>query len=154
MNKVKLSRLFNEADMPKEGVTCIYSLFNGDVCIYVGQSINVRKRIYDHLSFGKIFDSFEFEYCDHDKGNESEVDMIIKKQPTLNKILPPTNKYISLTAMSAQITQLLFDNKKILNFSFSGAEHKNPKLTKRYISSSAAEKIKLSILDIVKLGED
>jgi len=150
MNRVKLSRLFNDAEMPKEGVTCIYSLFDGDVCIYVGQSINVRKRIYDHLSFGKVFDSFEFSYCDHDKGNEEEVAMIIKKQPTLNKVLPPTNKYISLTTMSAQITQLLFDNKEILSFSFSGAEHKNPKLTKRYISSDASEKIKLSILSIIK----
>jgi len=121
MAKVKISKLFNDADMPDEGRVCIYSLFNCGVCIYVGQSINVRTRIYTHLSDKKVFDSFEFEYCDADVANDAEADMIVKLKPSLNKVLPPTKKHISLTAMSAQITQLLFDNKEQLTFSFSGA---------------------------------
>jgi excinuclease UvrABC nuclease subunit len=151
--KIKLNRLFDDCEMPIEGRTCIYSLFDNGTCVYVGQSSNVKSRVYSHLSLGKSFDSFDFEYCEDKDANEAEASMIIKNQPTLNKILPPTKKYISLTAMSAQITQLLFDNKEDLNFSFSGAAHKNPKLTKRYISTDSAEKIKLSILGIVKLGD-
>ncbi len=154
MKRSKLNRLFNDADMPIDGKVCIYSLFNGDTCIYVGQTTGLRARMYIHLSFNKVFDSFEFEYCDPNHANEAETVTIVKQQPTLNKILPPTKNYISLTSMSAQITQLLFDNRESLNFSFSGAEHKNPKLTKRYISASSAEKIKLSILNIIKLGEE
>ena len=153
VNKVKLGNLFSDVDMPEKGVMCIYSLFSNDVCVYVGQSIDVKTRMYQHLSFGKVFDSFEFEYCEAEKSNEAETLMIIKNQPTLNKILPPTDKYISLTAMSLQITKLLFDNKESLNFSFSGAEHVNPKLTKRYISIESAEKIKQSILNITREGK-
>lgn len=153
MKRSKLNRLFNDADMPIDGKVCIYSLFNGDICVYVGQSTGLKARIYSHLSFNKVFDSFEFEYCDPNRANDAETMMIVKKQPTLNKVLPSTDKYISLTNMSAQITTLLFDNKESLNFSFSGAEHKNPKLTKRYISADTAEKMKLSILDIIK-GEE
>jgi hypothetical protein len=151
MSTVKLNKLLDDSDIPADGELCIYSLFNDGVCIYVGQSYKIKSRIYWHLSDGKIFNEIAFEYCNDPYPNEAEAAMIVKMNPILNKVLPPTNKYISLTAMSSQITDLLFENKDKIAFSFSGAAHKNPKLTKRYISTESAEKIKLSILNIIKL---
>tara|TARA_R110000823_G_C15877801_1_gene494752 strand:+ start:61 stop:525 length:465 start_codon:yes stop_codon:yes gene_type:complete len=154
MSTVKLNKLLDDSDMPVDGKLCIYSLFDNGVCVYVGQSSKIKNRIYWHLSDGKTFNEIAFEYCNNPCSNEAEAAMIVKMNPTLNKVLPPTNKYISLTAMSSQITDLLFKNKEKIAFSFSGAAHKNPKLTKRYISTESAEKIKLSILNIIALGED
>ena len=68
-------------EMPKIGV---YFLFNKDNLIYIGQSINIFRRLNQHIK-NKNFDSYSFIKCDTDSEAIDLEKMLIKKyRPTLN----------------------------------------------------------------------
>ena len=146
MNKIKVNKLFNDSDIPAAGGVYIYSLINKGICVYVGQSVCVKTRMYQHLLNGKEFDSIEFEMCETENKDTAELEMIIKRQPTLNKILPNNDKYISMTALSDQITTLLFENTDSIPFAFVGAENESHRKTKRYMDKKVVLDIKNAII--------
>lgn len=68
-------------EMPNIGV---YFLFKGDELEYIGQSINVFRRLNDHLK-DKVFDNYSFVCCDSKYDAEKlEKQLIEKYKPRLN----------------------------------------------------------------------
>lgn len=65
--------------------------------MYVGQSVNILKRIGDHMNT-KDFDGYSYEEIE---GNldEYEAELIIKYNPPLNKSLPPSNRYTQINVL-------------------------------------------------------
>lgn len=66
----------------------IYFLLKDKEIVYVGQSIDIDRRIKDHSYNGKDFDSFEYIECDKSDLTRLETLYIVKFQPMLNKIIP------------------------------------------------------------------
>ena len=79
MSKITLN--LKRFEMPYIGV---YLLFDDDDLIYIGQSINVFKRL--HIQFkNHNFNNYSFIKCDDEfKALELEKDLIIKYKPRLN----------------------------------------------------------------------
>ena len=68
-------------EMPKIGV---YFLFNNDNLIYIGKSINIFRRLNDHIK-DKYFDNYSFIKCNTEQeADKLELEMIIKYKPKLN----------------------------------------------------------------------
>ena len=68
-------------EMPKIGV---YFLFKNDNLIYIGKSINIYRRLNDHIK-DKYFDSYSFIKCNSDyEATDLEKRMIIELRPELN----------------------------------------------------------------------
>lgn len=135
----------------------IYSLYNEGVCVYVGQTKDLRSRVYAHLGDRKEFNMVDYFICCNDVANEMETNEIIKKQPSLNGVLPSTNQYKLLTVLSKEIQEMIANNPDIFNVVYTcGSIEKQ----KRYITSALSEKIKHSIISIattdkeIALGED
>jgi hypothetical protein len=147
--KIKVNKIFDENKVPVNSDTCIYSLISDGVCVYVGQTVDIKSRLYQHLLDGKVFDSFEYELCKRKDADISELNEIIKRQPTLNKVLPPNNQYISMTTLSSQITEMLLDNADVIDFVFCGAKHENARKTKRYLSHDTVSLIKELIINSI-----
>ena len=61
------------AAIPCDGRAGVYFLINGADVVYVGQSVDVLKRISRHMTDGRVFQSFAFLSCP-----ESELDRIEK----------------------------------------------------------------------------
>ena len=80
----------------------IYRLLEYGVVVYVGQTEDIKKRIGNHITTGKVFDHVMFYLCEKSKSTEIERDEIISFNPKLNKELPRTNKYI--TIKQAEVT--------------------------------------------------
>jgi len=64
----------------------IYVLLNGEEILYVGQSVNVIKRIYEHTISRSSFNRFHFIPCPKDKLDAMERAYISALSPRLNQI--------------------------------------------------------------------
>ncbi len=62
----------------------VYFLYRGHELQYIGQSVSIFRRIYDHLSAGVDFDSFAFVEFDPSELLEWEARYIAKFEPPLN----------------------------------------------------------------------
>jgi len=104
----------------KDGKTRIYLLMiDGDV-MYVGQSVNMRARIYDHDHSGKVFDRVVCAECEHEEANTLEAINIVRLNPPLNGNLPPNSVYIS----SKAATELIVEKARCLSlFAPAGRGH-------------------------------
>lgn len=70
----------------KEIIIGVYFLKKRGKIIYVGQSTDILKRIYQHR-YNKIdFDSYDYITCDTDALRELEKELIKKHCPKLNKV--------------------------------------------------------------------
>jgi len=139
MSAIKINRLFEQNLMPDNNVFCVYCLFGSNgVCIYVGQTKNLEKRIYDQFKSGKEFERFSFELCDKKGANDLEALTIVRMKPTLNKNLPSNSKFVSTLKLREDISDLLFKNENKLRLSFTAARfteaRKTRYKTKKYLS--------------------
>lgn len=75
----------------EDGLSGIYFLLHEGSVVYVGQSANCHKRVVEHKSSGKEFDSFYVYNCHRDKLNEMEALYIMKYSPKYNKGFIPYN---------------------------------------------------------------
>ena len=125
----------------------IYSLYLGEKCVYVGQSADVRSRVYTHLSSRKSFDSVSYFICDNSIANESEAAQIVKENPQLNNTLPPTKNYQLVGNLAKDISLMINEKSDELNIAYQCGDGSK---IKRYITSKHASKIKQSILEILK----
>lgn len=67
----------------------VYALYLGAQLVYIGRSGNIYSRIAAHMSLGVIvFDTFEFDVCDHDTSIALEAKLINQFQPHYNKHIP------------------------------------------------------------------
>lgn len=107
MDKIKLNRLYDDKGTPSDGQFCVYTLYNGDKPVYVGQTKNLQKRLHDHAMSDKEFSSFEFVVCDKDKMNITEADLIVKLNPPMNTNLPRTDKYFSVSQLKDEIYNIV-----------------------------------------------
>jgi len=73
----------------------IYFLVKDFEIIYVGQSVNVSRRIIEHLK-SKNFDSFFAIDCKSTGLNDFEAHYIAKFSPVLNKVMPPSTLLVRL----------------------------------------------------------
>jgi hypothetical protein len=96
--------------------SCIYSLLNDGHCLYVGQTINPRGRLYTHLAAGKVFDTVEFSVCKSIKANQCEADTIVKMNPSLNKTLPSSKKYTSMSSFKKIVLEVIDENSNLVVF--------------------------------------
>ena len=64
----------------------VYFLFQGDECVYVGQTVNLQSRLVAHISNGIQFDSYSHIECEHDQLAATELKYIGAIMPKLNTI--------------------------------------------------------------------
>lgn len=69
----------------------IYHLKLDGKVIYIGQSLNINKRVQSHRMDGKIFDGYEIFECEVKDLDELEKGAIVEFAPLLNKSLNPKN---------------------------------------------------------------
>lgn len=62
----------------------VYLLFIGEAVVYIGKSNNVLKRIADHATKGRPFDSYAHIECGPDEIDALEVELIKKFLPAGN----------------------------------------------------------------------
>ena len=134
MIKGKVNRLFDDGIMPSKDVIVIYSLFNADnECLYVGQTKDLKNRIYQHLLTGKEVDSFTFFECSKEDANNDESLTIIEKQPIFNKTLPKNDNFCSTIELRRTIEERITELSEDIPVVFSGNKSRQ-KLT--YIKTS------------------
>lgn len=144
-NKIKIETML-DGEEPLFDQKYIYSLYFNDVCVYVGQTMDLRSRVYAHLGDRKSFNSVSYFICSSESANQAEADEIVKKQPTLNGNLPSTSSYILVSNLTKEVLSMINDNSNILDISYEcGSEDKK----KRYITELNKIKIKESIMNIL-----
>ncbi len=145
-NKIKIETML-DGEEPLFEQKYIYSLYFNDLCVYVGQTMDLRSRVYAHLGDRKSFNSVSYFICSSESANQAEADEIVKKQPTLNGTLPSTSNYILVNNLTKEILSMINDNSKILDIAYEcGSEDKK----KRYITEINKIKIKQSIMNILR----
>ncbi len=89
--------LEDRVSLAPTGVVGLYALFQGDVLVYIGQSLNVHKRVLTHMLEGKKdFDSYRVIPTLASELSESEVAYIVEFKPLYNANIPPNNRYKSI----------------------------------------------------------
>lgn len=114
MPTLKVNGVFDKNLMPKKEDYCVYSLLDSNKnIIYVGQSSNLKSRIFNHLSSDKEFDYVEWSLCEEADMNNLEAMGIVKANSPMNKILPKNDLYMSIGSIKRDvdigITKLLSD---------------------------------------------
>ena len=106
-NKIKIKFDFG-ASLPVRGVCCVYQLLNssGDV-LYVGQTLDLKTRLNQHILSSKSPDSFSFEVVDKSRANNVEAARITQLKPALNKSLPTNDFYTSKAKLKKELTEML-----------------------------------------------
>jgi excinuclease UvrABC nuclease subunit len=124
MNKIiEVNSLLPEIEEAPEGETYIYILFLGQACVYVGQSSALRERVYQHLVGKKEFDRVEYSLCKQEDANTNEADAIVDLRPALNKMLPPTDKYINKAEFKRLAVRAISVKDEIIVFSTHSTEY-------------------------------
>ena len=139
--------LFDKGVPPKKpGAFFIYSLFDkNNICIYVGQTDDLKGRIYYHISTGKEVDHFDFFECDASDANDLEAETMVKMQPLLNKNLPPNSSFCSTAHLKSYIGKFLDENVPVC---FHAAKTKNGSKGLMYIETSLLDKIEAAIKSV------
>tara|TARA_R110000851_G_C12732066_1_gene529840 strand:- start:115 stop:570 length:456 start_codon:yes stop_codon:yes gene_type:complete len=110
MGFLKVTGLFDKNLMPEKEDHCVYSLLDCDKnIIYVGQSSNLKARIFSHLSSDKDFDYVEWALCDKDDMNNLEALGIVKANGSMNKVLPKNDLYMSVGRTQKEIAKKVAD---------------------------------------------
>lgn len=97
------------------GDSKIYFLVSGDEVIYVGQTLDLNRRAYQHsrpdLTEGKVksFDNISFIECSSFYANNVEAFYIAKFTPIFNKIMPKNDIYRKLSTLKVEIGTFAFD---------------------------------------------
>jgi len=76
-----------DSPIPVKTVCGVYFLIKGSRVVYVGQSVDVFRRISKHLAAGKAFDSFNYLTCDESMLDEVERSYIEALMPAWNETM-------------------------------------------------------------------
>lgn len=150
MSLFKVKSSIDELPEPKEGIVIIYTLINNGECVYVGQSTNLKNRLYSHLADGKVFSDVDFFECSPEQANEKEADQIVKSNPLLNKSLPKTDKYTTLSDLKNKICKAVVDNAELVGVAFSSGSESSNKPGYTYLESSRADKLVSGVVSYLK----
>lgn len=147
---MKIEDLLESDECIKIGIAYVYKLYEYGECVYVGKTINIKNRIADHKNGIKKFSEVSFVKCEEKYADEIEVDTIIINKPKLNRILPKTDKYISLSFFGRKLISSIIKNNNLFNIVFS---IKTGQTRSRYITTHEAEKIIKGFGDFMKERE-
>lgn len=99
---IELNAIMEDCDTPNKDDHCVYCLIDSDdTVIYVGQTKNLKSRIYQHLCMGKEFCRVTFEVCKKEEALNKEAEAIINNKPKLNRVLP-TNSIVETTTQTKE----------------------------------------------------
>lgn len=117
--------------MPVEPDICgIYFLIKKDQIIYIGQSVNVKHRLYAHKQ-DKDFDYYYVHECLPEELDTLEAQYIVKYDPPENgPILPKNELYKTMTQIKELFGFTAWDIKKLLKNSNIKPIYKNYYLVK------------------------
>ena len=158
MSIVKMNRLFEIGSIPKHDY-CVYRLMGANKSvIYVGQTSNMERRLYEHLSNGKEFLFFECVPCEKEDATSIEADEIVKHNPELNIMLPKTEKYRTMSQARARIASAIKEANelqtdkimKLIRVAFKRPQNK--KMTFTYVLTEDVDRIVSEIRNEVKIG--
>ena len=76
-----------ESPISVKTISGVYFLIKANRVVYVGQSVDVFRRISKHIAAGKAFDSFNFLACAPDKLDETERQYIQALMPDWNETM-------------------------------------------------------------------
>jgi hypothetical protein len=158
MGFLKVNGVFDNNLMPSKEEYCVYSLLDESrKAVYVGQSSNLRGRIFNHLSGKKKFCYIEWSLCDKEDMNNIEAARIVRAKSALNKRLPKNDLYMSGVAarieLSGKIKAILdgvsvFGSSNSVNFITRNDFDKFTALADKFIAALEAE------LPPIKLGDE
>jgi hypothetical protein len=119
----------------KGGQLFIYALYDGDNCIYVGQTINIKNRVMAHKR-QRQFDRVDYKLTTELSANDCESLSIVNLQPSQNGHLPKNNLFTSLMDCFGRLQRDLIDDDSC-KFSYvanrekiDGVKYKIPYITK------------------------
>lgn len=91
----------------------IYKLLKSRVVVYVGQALDIERRIKQHKKDDRItFDDVEFFTVELSDMDSIEADEIFKCQPTHNRMLQAHGKYTSERLLLDKIKEVLREGDK------------------------------------------
>lgn len=100
---------------PVERIRGVYVLYQEDIPVYVGQAIDVTRRVYFHLADGsKEFDSFAYVRVESGDLNAVEASLIVALNPRHNQSMPSSGQYASLAQLKRLLTLDLWTLKKLV----------------------------------------
>lgn len=91
-----------EATIPVNLISGVYFLIKGKRVVYVGQSVDVFRRISKHIATGKEFDSFNYLACGEDMLDETERRYIELLMPEWNETMGGVRKQDKSGKFAAQ----------------------------------------------------
>lgn len=96
MTRMELDEIINSRGAPEKGDCCVYQLLDdNDIVVYVGQTLNLKKRISQHIDNKKEFSDLLFSIVGRSSASNEEAKLIVNLKPALNKSLPK-NDFFSL----------------------------------------------------------
>lgn len=134
MEHIKAVRSASNKDFPSNGVFCVYQLedLQGKP-YYVGQTSNLRERVYQHIIAGKKPNTVSFDVTTKENLNNQEARKIFNLNPKMNKSLPPNDFYKAKSGLKNELMEMVnvmvseLDN----DFEIDGST----RLTQKYIST-------------------
>ena len=102
-NVIKLNRIMQPNVIPEGKNICVYKLYKDSTVVYVGQSKELKTRLYTHLNKKVDYDSFSFVSCTEDEVDELEAHTIILFNCELNKNIPRSKKYPPISVYKKEI---------------------------------------------------
>jgi hypothetical protein len=126
----------------------IYCLFDSkEQCIYVGQTIQLKRRIYEHLASGKEFVRVDEKKVPKENGNAAEAETIVLMQPPLNKSLPKSSRYMTTAQLKNTIAALVDTTGKLTPILFQSGSCK-------YVDAVEARQIVANVSNTLALIEE
>jgi len=131
----KVKSLTKSIQPRKYGFGFIYRLIKDGECSYVGQTVDLKSRLYHHLSAGKTFDSVEVFQCEIENLNNVEADLIVKLKPVLNRSIPKCDAFVRVTTVRDDICALIMKEGIKPDYTESGGN------AIKYVTSKKRDKI-------------
>lgn len=126
----------------------IYSLYKGDLCVYVGQTTDLKARIYSHSRNPSLdFNRVEYYECAYEDADNQEAKEIARLKPTNTVRMPINDHYITLATLKLDIANLIDDNKDKLGIVFESGRSKNKP---QYIEVEMADRIITTIREEIE----
>ena len=122
MGILKVNGVFDKNLMPDRDDYCVYSLLDNDRnVVYVGQSKDLKQRIFNHLSSEKEFSYIEWCICEKEEMNNLEAAGIVTSKNSANKALPKNDLYISVSTIRKEMSEQITNTTNSMNFVFTSS---------------------------------
>lgn len=94
-----------KAQTPKQWAG-VYFLINDDEIVYVGQAVDLARRISQHWGGDKVFNKFALVECSIAELSNVEAEYIVKFAPRYNVTLPPNDKWTTRGSIRRRAKEL------------------------------------------------